>query len=109
MDSEFCNQLGISQDLFMKLEADKMALLKVGSYSLKQKCNEPELKCVLFSRPVRHATLSNDGHNCVAHRISNMLAKKFEIRVLRETFGLKPLNGWGWYLIFSAWFMEKVV
>jgi hypothetical protein len=36
MDSEICNQLGISQDLFMKLEADKMALLKVGLYFVNQ-------------------------------------------------------------------------
>jgi hypothetical protein len=35
MDSELCNQLGISQDLFLKLEADKLALLKVGSYFVK--------------------------------------------------------------------------
>jgi hypothetical protein len=31
MGSELLNQLGISQDLFMKLEADKISLLKVGS------------------------------------------------------------------------------
>lgn len=88
MDSELCNQLGISQDLFMKLEADKLALLKVGSYFVKQLLTEPELKCVLSSRPVRHISLSNAGHTCVAHGISNMPAKMFEKRVLRETFAL---------------------
>jgi len=38
--------------------------------------------------PVRLVSLSHAGHNCVAHGISNTPAKKFEIRVLRETFGL---------------------
>jgi len=88
MDSELCNQLGISQDLFMKLEADKLALFKVGSYFVKQQCTKPELKCVLLSRPVKHISLSNAGYNCVAHGISNTPTKKFEIEVLRETFGL---------------------
>jgi hypothetical protein len=36
LDLELCTQLGTSQDLFMKLEADKLALLKVGSYFVKQ-------------------------------------------------------------------------
>jgi hypothetical protein len=36
MDSELHNQLGISQDLLMKLDSDKLALLKVGSHFVKQ-------------------------------------------------------------------------
>jgi hypothetical protein len=31
VDSELLNQLGISRELYTKLEADKMALIKVGS------------------------------------------------------------------------------
>jgi len=41
-----------------------------------------------LSRLVRHVSLSDVGRNCVALGISNTPAKKFEIRVLRETFGL---------------------
>jgi hypothetical protein len=35
LNSELLNQLGISQELFTKLEADKISLIKVGSCFVK--------------------------------------------------------------------------